>query len=176
MGKCIQSRTYWYQLKPTISLIVLESVFLMRRDSQFLGFQRWLSSASKLGSKFLNSPQKGEESQSFALQKVNSLMRMKVNCQILNPVPEIPILTEIPDTEIISPSNAEETALLAEETLQAWEKMRQGAKKLMKMYPVRVCGYCPEVHCRSQRAQGTELWGAQAPATKWAAWMAGGCA
>ncbi|KAL3535119.1 hypothetical protein ACH5RR_003580 [Cinchona calisaya] len=25
-------------------------------------------------------------------------------------------------------------------------KMRGGAKRLMKMYPVRVCGYCPEVH------------------------------
>lgn len=61
-------------------------------------------------------------------------------------VPEIPILTEIPDSEIVPPSNAEETACLAEETLQAWEKMRQGANKLMKVYPVRVCGYCPEVH------------------------------
>uniref|UniRef100_A0A5B6YIP1 APO domain-containing protein n=1 Tax=Davidia involucrata TaxID=16924 RepID=A0A5B6YIP1_DAVIN len=60
--------------------------------------------------------------------------------------PKIPILTEIPNAEIVPPSNAEETALLAEETLQAWERMREGAKKLMKMYQVRVCGYCPEVH------------------------------
>lgn len=36
--------------------------------------------------------------------------------------------------------------LLAEETLQAWEEMRNGALRLMKMYPVRACGYCPEVH------------------------------
>ncbi|XP_059635692.1 APO protein 2, chloroplastic isoform X2 [Cornus florida] len=60
--------------------------------------------------------------------------------------PKIPILTEIPNAEIVPPTSAEDTALLAEETLQAWEKMREGAKKLMKMYPVRVCGYCPEVH------------------------------
>ncbi|XP_027173144.1 APO protein 2, chloroplastic-like [Coffea eugenioides] len=66
-----------------------------------------------------------------------------------DPVTEAPmprILTEIPDGEINPPSSAEEIAVLAEETLQAWEKMRKGAKRLMKMYPVRVCGYCPEVH------------------------------
>ncbi|GAB4827594.1 APO protein 2, chloroplastic, variant 2 [Ancistrocladus abbreviatus] len=65
-----------------------------------------------------------------------------------DPVPEsqIPILTEVPDSEVVAPSTAEETTLLAEETLEAWETMRRGAKKLMRMYPVRVCGYCPEVH------------------------------
>lgn len=65
-----------------------------------------------------------------------------------DPVPEHtpPLLTEIPNAEIVPPANTEETAFLAEETLQAWEKMRGGANKLMKMYPVRVCGYCPEVH------------------------------
>lgn len=61
-------------------------------------------------------------------------------------VPLKPILTEIPDSEIVAPSNEEETVLLAEETLQVWEKMRGGARRLMMMYPVRVCGYCPEVH------------------------------
>ncbi|XP_057514523.1 APO protein 2, chloroplastic-like [Actinidia eriantha] len=60
--------------------------------------------------------------------------------------PETPLLTELPTESLVPPSNAEETALLAEETLQAWEEMRQGAKRLMRMYPVRVCGYCPEVH------------------------------
>ncbi|KAK2977674.1 hypothetical protein RJ640_029386 [Escallonia rubra] len=60
--------------------------------------------------------------------------------------PKTPLLAEIPNAEIVPPSSAEATALLAEETLQAWEKMRGGANKLMKMYPVRVCGYCPEVH------------------------------
>nr|GMD21469.1 APO protein 2, chloroplastic [Ipomoea batatas] len=69
-----------------------------------------------------------------------------------DPEPEEPkpsILTEIPDTDVLPPSSDEETVLLAEETLQAWEKMRGGAKRLMKMYPVRVCGYCPEVHVGS---------------------------
>ncbi|KAI3704921.1 hypothetical protein L1987_75150 [Smallanthus sonchifolius] len=56
------------------------------------------------------------------------------------------LLTEIPDSEIIPPSNEEEIVLLAEETLQVWEKMRRGANRLMKIYPVRVCGYCPEIH------------------------------
>ncbi|PON99386.1 APO domain containing protein [Trema orientale] len=60
--------------------------------------------------------------------------------------PKRPILTEIPDFEVVGPSNEEETTLLAVETLQAWEQMRKGAHKLMKLYPVRVCGYCPEVH------------------------------
>lgn len=55
-------------------------------------------------------------------------------------------MTEIPDSEIVAPSDEEETTLLAEETLRAWDQMRRGAKKLMKMYLVRVCGYCPEVH------------------------------
>lgn len=66
-----------------------------------------------------------------------------------DPVPSVPlkpILTELPYTELLAPSSEEERILLAEETLQAWEKMRRGAKKLMMMYPVRVCGYCPEVH------------------------------
>ncbi|KAG6428388.1 hypothetical protein SASPL_112639 [Salvia splendens] len=58
------------------------------------------------------------------------------------PTPEI--LAEIPDSEIVPPSSKEDLALLAEETLQAWEEMRDGARRLMKMYPVRVCGYCPE--------------------------------
>lgn len=69
-----------------------------------------------------------------------------------DPEPEEPkpsILTEIPDTDVLPPSSEEETVLLAEETLKAWENMRGGAKRLMKMYPVRVCGYCPEVHVGS---------------------------
>ncbi|XVF48406.1 hypothetical protein PTKIN_Ptkin03bG0187500 [Pterospermum kingtungense] len=69
--------------------------------------------------------------------------------ELPDPVPEAPLkplLTEIPDSEIVAPCDEEETILLAEETLQAWEQMRKGAKKLMRMYPVRVCGYCPEVH------------------------------
>ncbi|KAL8166827.1 hypothetical protein V2J09_008326 [Rumex salicifolius] len=56
------------------------------------------------------------------------------------------LLKEIPDSEITPPSSQEDTVLLAEETLQAWEAMRHGANRLMKRYQVRVCGYCPEVH------------------------------
>ncbi|CAF2137244.1 BnaA02g08000D [Brassica napus] len=61
-------------------------------------------------------------------------------------IPPEPLLTELPPSEITPPSSEEETVSLAEETLQAWEEMRAGAKKLMRMYRVRVCGYCPEVH------------------------------
>ncbi|KAH8481852.1 hypothetical protein H0E87_029364 [Populus deltoides] len=61
-------------------------------------------------------------------------------------VPLKPLLTEISISEAVAPANEEEKTLLAEETLQAWEKMRKGAKRLMQMYRVRACGYCPEVH------------------------------
>ncbi|CAH2069583.1 unnamed protein product [Thlaspi arvense] len=60
--------------------------------------------------------------------------------------PPVPLLTELQVSEITPPSSEEETITVAEETLQAWEEMRAGAKKLMRMYRVRVCGYCPEVH------------------------------
>ncbi|KAJ4951894.1 hypothetical protein NE237_028726 [Protea cynaroides] len=68
--------------------------------------------------------------------------------ELPDPMPEVdrPILTEVPDPEIVPPSNPEETVFLCEETLQAWETMREGSLKLMKKYTVRVCGYCPEVH------------------------------
>ncbi|KAF7806534.1 APO protein 2, chloroplastic [Senna tora] len=64
--------------------------------------------------------------------------------------PVKPLLTEIPDSEIVAPSNEEEIICLAEETLEAWEQMRKGARRLMRMYPVRVCGYCPEIHVGPQ--------------------------
>ncbi|XP_010918480.1 APO protein 2, chloroplastic [Elaeis guineensis] len=57
-----------------------------------------------------------------------------------------PILDEIPDSDAIPPSSAEETASLSEETLEAWDTLRQGTGRLMRKYAVRVCGYCPEVH------------------------------
>ncbi|KAF5742085.1 hypothetical protein HS088_TW09G00124 [Tripterygium wilfordii] len=69
--------------------------------------------------------------------------------ELPDPVPELPpkpILSEIPDSEIVVPSSEEEISMLAEETLEAWDQMRDGARRLMRMYPVRVCGYCPEVH------------------------------
>ncbi|XP_051150215.1 APO protein 2, chloroplastic [Andrographis paniculata] len=69
--------------------------------------------------------------------------------ELPDPDPDTPkpeILTETLDSEIVPPSGKEDIALLAEETLQAWDEMRSGAKRLMKLYPVRACGYCPEVH------------------------------
>lgn len=69
--------------------------------------------------------------------------------ELPDPDPEAPkpvLLIELPDTEIIPPSSKEEIVQLAEETIEAWETMRGGAKRLMKLYTVRVCGYCPEVH------------------------------
>ncbi|MQM07848.1 hypothetical protein Taro_040698 [Colocasia esculenta] len=59
---------------------------------------------------------------------------------------EKPILAEILDSEAVPPSTLEERVSLAEDTLQAWETLRDGAERLMKKYAVRVCGYCPEVH------------------------------
>ncbi|KAL1364543.1 hypothetical protein AAHE18_03G225000 [Arachis hypogaea] len=61
-----------------------------------------------------------------------------------------PLLAEIADSEVVAPSSNKEIVALAEETLQAWERMRKGAKRLMRMYPVRVCGYCPEIHVGPQ--------------------------
>lgn len=59
------------------------------------------------------------------------------------------ILTQTPDAEIATPSCTEETVLLAEATLEAWERLREGTSMLMRKYPVRVCGYCPEIHIGS---------------------------
>ncbi|KAK4383133.1 APO protein 2, chloroplastic, partial [Sesamum angolense] len=69
--------------------------------------------------------------------------------ELPDPNPDAPkpeILAEILDSEIVPPSGKEDTAFLAVKMLEMWEEMREGAKRLMKMYPVRVCGYCPEVH------------------------------
>ncbi|KAL0318228.1 UNVERIFIED_CONTAM: APO protein 2, chloroplastic [Sesamum calycinum] len=69
--------------------------------------------------------------------------------ELPDPNPDAPkteILAEILDSEIVPPSGKEDTAFLAVKTLEMWEEMREGAKRLIKMYPVRVCGYCPEVH------------------------------
>lgn len=65
-----------------------------------------------------------------------------------------PLLAEIPDSEIVAPLE-NELVPLAEETLQAWERMRKGVRRLMRMYNVRVCGYCPEIHvgARGHKAQ-----------------------
>ncbi|KAK2980885.1 hypothetical protein RJ640_006257 [Escallonia rubra] len=125
--------------------MVWEYVFLMQRDFLSLEFQLLLSYA-KLGLIYLNSPQKEEENSVIRIAKSEFVDADESELPELEPkCPKTPLLAEIPNAEIVPPSSAEATALLAEETLQAWEKMRGGANKLMKMYPVRVCGYCPEV-------------------------------
>ncbi|KAK2994450.1 hypothetical protein RJ640_015801 [Escallonia rubra] len=117
------------------------------RDFLSLEFQLLLSYASKQGLIYLNSPQKEEENPVIRIAKSEFVDADESELPDLEPeCPKTPLLAEIPNAEIVPPSSAEATALLAEETLQAWEKMRGGANKLMKMYPMRVCGYCPEVH------------------------------
>lgn len=49
------------------------------------------------------------------------------------------------DKEAFSLSS-QEIVSMAEMALKAWETMREGTKELMAKYPVKVCGYCPEVH------------------------------
>ncbi|KAL4556885.1 hypothetical protein LXL04_035051 [Taraxacum kok-saghyz] len=68
--------------------------------------------------------------------------------ELPDPTPESPIPELVRELEDVIPIPGEEIeiGLLAEETMKEWEKMRRGAKRLMKMYPVRVCGYCPEIH------------------------------
>lgn len=56
-----------------------------------------------------------------------------------------PILDEIQDSEVVPPTSTDIVSL-SEETLEAWEILRRGLVNLMRKYPVRVCGYCPEVH------------------------------
>ncbi|XWS47572.1 hypothetical protein CRYUN_Cryun14cG0163900 [Craigia yunnanensis] len=36
--------------------------------------------------------------------------------------------------------------VIANGTLRAWETLRSGVKKLLLVYPAKVCKYCPEVH------------------------------
>ncbi|CAN8258213.1 unnamed protein product [Cochlearia groenlandica] len=45
-----------------------------------------------------------------------------------------------------APPSAEEIPKIAQETMDAYEKVRQGVTKLMKEYTVKACGYCSEVH------------------------------
>eukprot|EP01018_Ginkgo_biloba_P037022 Gb_19099 [translate_table: standard] len=41
--------------------------------------------------------------------------------------------------------NAEDSRETGERTHEAWERMKVGTRELMKKYPVKSCGYCPEV-------------------------------
>ncbi|KAH7437373.1 hypothetical protein KP509_05G068200 [Ceratopteris richardii] len=46
----------------------------------------------------------------------------------------------------MSSLSSEEVAHVAQVTLDSWQSMREGVRRLMSKYSVRVCGYCPEVH------------------------------
>lgn len=54
-------------------------------------------------------------------------------------------LKELEFKEVFLLSNAKEIREMGEMTLEAWERMKVGAREIMKKYPVKTCGYCPEV-------------------------------
>ncbi|KDP21687.1 hypothetical protein JCGZ_03358 [Jatropha curcas] len=49
-------------------------------------------------------------------------------------------------SERFSPPPLEDLPRIAQETIDAYEKVRWGVRKLMRKYTVKACGYCPEVH------------------------------
>ncbi|KAL3505545.1 hypothetical protein ACH5RR_030927 [Cinchona calisaya] len=48
--------------------------------------------------------------------------------------------------ERFSPPEISEVPKIAQETINAYEKVRWGMRRLMKKYTVKACGYCSEVH------------------------------
>lgn len=48
--------------------------------------------------------------------------------------------------QIISPLSTSEISSLANMTLEAWERLRLGVKKLLLVYNAKVCQHCSEVH------------------------------
>ncbi|CAN1326105.1 APO protein 2, chloroplastic, partial [Linum perenne] len=78
--------------------------------------------------------------QRFMIPRVPAVVELCIQAGVDHP--EYPTS----NSEVVAPSSQEETTLLCEETLAAWDKMVKGCNRLKKMYPVRVCGYCPEVH------------------------------
>lgn len=61
--------------------------------------------------------------------------------------------------DVLTISDDDDLKTVAEKTLRAWDKMRAGAANLMNTYPVRACGYCPEVHI-GRRGHKLQLCGA----------------
>lgn len=51
---------------------------------------------------------------------------------------------QIPDNLI--DVKTEEISLIAQNTLDAWERLRLGVQKLLMVYPAKVCQHCSEVH------------------------------
>ncbi|KAL6974332.1 APO protein 1, chloroplastic [Sarracenia purpurea var. burkii] len=45
-----------------------------------------------------------------------------------------------------TPTELEEVARIAQETMDAYEKVQWGVRKLMRKYTVKACGYCSEIH------------------------------
>ena len=81
-----------------------------------------------------------------------------------------------PESDCVAVEGAEslspaEIALVANGTLRAWESLRNGLKKLLMVYPTKVCKDCSEVHVgpsghkarlcglfKYERWQGTHFW------------------
>jgi len=61
--------------------------------------------------------------------------------------------------DVLTICDDDDLKTVAEKTLRAWDRMRAGATKLMATYPVRACGYCPEVHI-GRRGHKLQLCGA----------------
>ena len=65
----------------------------------------------------------------------------------------------VSEVEVLTISDDDDLKAVAEKTLRAWDTMRYGADKIMRTYPVRACGYCPEVHI-GRRGHKLQLCGA----------------
>ncbi|KAG0613230.1 hypothetical protein M758_6G086900 [Ceratodon purpureus] len=63
------------------------------------------------------------------------------------------------EADVLTISDDDDLKTVAEKTMRAWGRMRYGADQLMKTYPVRVCGYCPEIHI-GRRGHKLQLCGA----------------
>lgn len=62
------------------------------------------------------------------------------------PGPQIIDLDTHRAQERFPPPTEDEVSIIAQSTINAYEKVRRGVTKLMKKYSVKACGYCPEVH------------------------------
>lgn len=68
-------------------------------------------------------------------------------------------MQSVSEADVRTINEDDDLKTIAEKTLRAWEKMRYGADQLMRTYPVRACGYCPEVHI-GRRGHKLQLCGA----------------
>ncbi|KAG9440491.1 hypothetical protein H6P81_020656 [Aristolochia fimbriata] len=72
---------------------------------------------------------------------------LELCCQAGVDVPEeiLYASNEIPETHNVIDS-IDKLRSVARDTLEAWERLRLGVKKLLFVYPSKVCEYCSEVH------------------------------